>query len=153
LARNVRVILTEDLPNVGKSGELCKVKPGFARNFLIPRGLAALASTDNVHRLEHERRVAEARALKLKSEAEQLAAQISKLKITVARPVGEGDKLYGSVGARDIADALAEQGFEIDRRKILIDAIKELGTFPISVKIASGVDATVQLEIVAKPKE
>jgi len=153
MARNVRVILTEDLPNVGKSGELCKVKPGFARNFLIPRGLAALASTDNVHRLEHERRVAEARAVKLKSEAEQLAAQISKLKVTVARPVGEGDKLYGSVGARDIADALAEQGVEIDRRKILVDAIKELGTFPISIKIATGVDATVQLQVVAKDKE
>jgi large subunit ribosomal protein L9 len=153
MARNVRVILTEDLPNVGRSGELCKVRPGFARNFLIPRGLAALATTDNVHRLDHERRVAEARAAKLRSEAELLAGKLGKLKVTVARPVGEGDKLYGSVGARDIADALAEQGFEIDRRKILVDAIKELGTFPISIKIASGVDAVVQLEVVAKSKE
>jgi len=150
MARTVRCILTEDLTNIGRSGELVKVRPGYARNFLIPRGLAALATTDNVHRLEHDRRVAEARAIKLRGEAQKLAAELGKIKVTIARPVGEGDKLYGSVGARDIADALAEQGFEIDRRKIMADAIKELGTFPVSIKIASGVDASIQLEIVRK---
>lgn len=150
MARNIRVILTEDLPNVGKSGELVKVKPGFARNFLVPRGLAALASSDNVRKIEHDRRVAELRAAKLRGEAEKLASELGKVKLTIARPVGEGDKLYGSVGARDVADALAEQGFEIDRRKILVDTIKELGSFAVPIKVATGVDANVQLEVVRK---
>jgi large subunit ribosomal protein L9 len=151
MARTVQVILTEDLPNVGRSGELAKVRPGFARNFLVPRGLAAMATTDNVRKLQHDRRVAEARAAKLRSEAEQLAAKLEKVKLTVSRPVGEGDKLYGSVGARDVADALAEQGFDIDRRKIMLEPIKELGSFEVPIKIASGVDAKIQLEVVAKP--
>lgn len=150
MARNVRVILTEDLPNVGQSGELVKVRPGFARNFLIPRGLAVMATTDNVAKLEHDRRVAEARAAKLRGEAEQLAVEIGKAKVTIGCPVGEGDKLYGSVGARDVADALATKGIEIDRRKIIMEPIKELGSHSVHVKIAAGVDATVNVDVVAK---
>jgi large subunit ribosomal protein L9 len=150
MARNVRVILTEDLPNVGQSGELVRVRPGFARNFLLPRGLAVIATTDNVAKLEHDRRVAEARAAKLRSEAEQLAGQISKVQLTIGRTVGEENKLYGSVGARDVAEALAEQGVDIDRRKIIMEPIKELGAYEVSVKVATGVDATVKVEVVAK---
>ena len=150
MPRNVRVILTEDLPNVGGSGELVKVRPGFARNFLIPRGLAVIATTDNVAKLAHDRRVAEARAAKLRGEAETLAAAIAKAKVTIGCPVGEGDKLYGSVGARDVADALADQGIELDRRKIIMEPIKELGSFEVPVKIASGVDATINVDVVAK---
>lgn len=150
MARNVQVILSEDLPNVGQSGELVKVRPGFARNFLIPRGLAVIATTDNVSKLEHDRRVAASRAAKLRSEAEQTAAKISKCKVKIGCPVGEGEKLYGSVGARDVADALAEQGVEIDRRKIMMEPIRELGTHAVQIKIASGVDATVNVEVVAK---
>ena len=150
MARTVQVVLTQELPNVGNSGELVRVRPGYARNFLIPRGLAVIATRDNVARLEHDRRVAEPRAAKLRGEAEQLAVELNKVKIKLSCSVGEGDKLYGSVGSRDIAEALAEKGHDIDRRKIIIEPIKELGKHQVPIKVATGVDATIQVEVVAK---
>jgi large subunit ribosomal protein L9 len=150
MARNVQVVLTEDLPNVGRSGELVRVRPGYARNFLVPRGLAVMATRHNVARVEHDRRVAELRAAKLRTEAEKLSAELGTVKVSIARAVGEEEKLYGSVTSRDVADALAEQGIEIDRRKIVMDPIKELGTHAVGVKVATGVDATIQVEVVAK---
>ncbi len=150
MARNVQVVLTEDLPNVGNSGELVRVKPGFARNFLIPRGLAAVATKDNVKRIEHEKRVALARAVKQRAKAEELASKLNEVKLTIEAPAGEENKLYGSVGSRDIGDALAEKGFEIDRRKIATDVIKELGTHKVTIKVAGGVDAEIEVEVVAK---
>jgi large subunit ribosomal protein L9 len=150
MARNVQVVLTEDLPNVGESGELVKVRPGFARNFLIPRGLAAIATKDNVKRIEHEKRVAMARAVKQRAAAEELAGKLNGVSITIGAQVGEEDKLYGSVSSRDVEEALAEKGFEVDRRKIAFDTIKELGSFEAKVRVASGVDATVKVEVVAK---
>jgi len=149
MARNVQVVLTEDLPNVGNSGELVRVKPGFARNFLIPRGLAAVATKDNVKRIEHEKRVALARAVKQRAKAEELASKLNEVKLTIEAPAGEENKLYGSVGSRDIGDALAEKGFEIDRRKIATDVIKELGTHKVTIKVAGGVDAEIEVEVVA----
>jgi large subunit ribosomal protein L9 len=107
MATHIHVVLTEDLQNVGKSGELVKVRPGFARNYLIPRGLAVGATAENVARIEHEKRVAEARATKSRAEAEQLAAKLGAVKLVITRPAGEGDKLYGSVTTRDIEEALA----------------------------------------------
>ncbi len=150
MARNVQVVLTEDLPNVGNSGELVRVKPGFARNFLIPRGLAALATKHNVKRIEHEKRIAQKRALKLRGEAEQLAAQLSKVKVTIEAQAGEEEKLYGSITSRDVEEALIEQGVEIDRRKLQMEPIKELGTAEVIIKIAAGIDATIKVEVVAK---
>lgn len=153
MARNVQVILTEELPNVGQSGELVKVRPGFARNFLVPRGLAVMANADNVAKLEHDRRVAEARAAKLRGEAEKFAAELKKIKLTISCSAGEENKLYGSVGTRDVADALAEKGHEIDRRKLIMEPIKELGSYEVQIKVASGVDATIGVEVVAKKEE
>jgi len=150
MARNVQVVLTEDLPNVGNSGELVRVKPGFARNFLIPRGLAALATKHNVKRIEHEKRIAQKRALKLRGEAEQLAAQLSKVKVKIEAQAGEEEKLYGSITSRDVEEALIEQGVEIDRRKLQMEPIKELGTAEVIIKIAAGIDATIKVEVVAK---
>jgi len=144
------VVLTEDLPHVGQTGQLVRVRPGYARNFLIPRGLAVLATRDNVARVEHDRRVAELRAAKLRAEAEQTAVELGKVSVSIARAVGEEDKLYGSVTSRDIFEALAEKGIDVDRRKIVTEPIKELGTHPVQIKIASGVDATIQVEVVAK---
>jgi len=150
MASNVQVVLTQDLPNLGSSGDLVKVKPGFARNFLVPRGLAAVATRNNVKRIEHEKRVAQARALKQRAAAEELAAKFAKVTVTIAAQVGEEDKLYGSITSRDIEEALAAQGFEIDRRKIVMDPIKALGSHKVAIKIASGVDAEVTVDIVAK---
>ncbi len=150
MARNVQVVLTEDLPNVGTSGELVRVKPGFARNFLIPRGLAALATKHNVKRIGHEKRIAQKRALKLRGEAEQLAAKLAGVSVTIEAQAGEEEKLYGSITSRDVEEALANLGFEIDRRKLQMEPIKELGTAEVTVKVAAGVDATIKVEVVAK---
>jgi large subunit ribosomal protein L9 len=150
MARNVQVILTEDLPTVGDSGELVKVRPGFARNFLIPRGLAAVATKDNVKRIEHEKRVAQSRASKQREVARELAGKLEGVKLKVEAQVGEENKLYGSITSRDIEEALAAKGFEIDRRKITMEPIKELGEHTVAIRIASGVDAQIALEVVAK---
>ncbi|WP_437324780.1 50S ribosomal protein L9 [Sorangium sp. So ce381] len=150
MATHIHVVLTEDLHNVGKSGELVKVRPGFARNYLIPRGLAVGATAENVSRIEHEKRVAESRAAKTRSEAEQLAAKLNQVKLTISRPVGEGDKLYGSVTARDIEEALAAQGFSVDRRRIETDAIKSLGAHPVVIRLAPSITASVEVTVSAK---
>ncbi|KYF78836.1 bL9 family ribosomal protein [Sorangium sp. So ce388] len=150
MATHIHVVLTEDLHNVGKSGELVKVRPGFARNYLIPRGLAVGATAENVSRIEHEKRVAESRAAKTRSEAEQLAGKLNQVKITISRPVGEGDKLYGSVTARDIEEALAAQGFSVDRRRIETDTIKTLGAHPVVIRLAPSITASVEVTVAAK---
>ena len=150
MATHIHVVLTEDLHNVGKSGELVKVRPGFARNYLIPRGLAVGATAENVSRIEHEKRVAESRAAKTRSEAEQLAGKLNQVKITISRPVGEGDKLYGSVTARDIEEALAAQGFSVDRRRIETDTIKSLGAHPVVIRLAPSITASVEVTVAAK---
>lgn len=150
MATHIHVVLTEDLHNVGKSGELVKVRPGFARNYLIPRGLAVGATAENVSRIEHEKRVAESRAAKTRSEAEQLAGKLSQVKLTISRPVGEGDKLYGSVTARDIEEALAAQGFSVDRRRIETDTIKSLGAHAVTIRLAPSITASVEVTVSAK---
>ncbi|AUX36214.1 MULTISPECIES: 50S ribosomal protein L9 [Sorangium] len=150
MATHIHVVLTEDLHNVGKSGELVKVRPGFARNYLIPRGLAVGATAENVSRIEHEKRVAESRAAKTRSEAEQLAAKLNQVKLTISRPVGEGDKLYGSVTARDIEEALAAQGFSVDRRRIESDTIKTLGAHTVTLRLAPSITASVEVTVAAK---
>ncbi|KYF71793.1 50S ribosomal protein L9 [Sorangium cellulosum] len=150
MATHIHVVLTEDLHNVGKSGELVKVRPGFARNYLIPRGLAVGATAENVSRIEHEKRVAESRAAKTRSEAEQLAGKLNQVKLTISRPVGEGDKLYGSVTARDIEEALAAQGFSVDRRRIETDTIKSLGAHAVTIRLAPSITASVEVTVAAK---
>jgi large subunit ribosomal protein L9 len=150
MASSVKVVLTEDLPSLGNSGALVRVKPGFARNFLIPRGLAAIATKGNVKRIEHEKRVALARAGKQRAGAEELAGKLNGVELSLSVQVGEEDKLYGSITTRDIEEALSAKGFEVDRRKIVMAPIKEIGSHTATIKIASGVDATVKLEVVAK---
>ncbi len=145
----VQVVLMEDLPNVGGSGELVRVKPGFARNFLVPRGLAAMATKDNVKRIQHEKRVAVARAAKRRAEAQHLAANLNGELVEIKAQVGEENRLFGSVTSRDVSDALAKQGFTVDRRKIVMDTIKTLGTHTASVKIAVGVSATIKIDVVS----
>lgn len=144
----VQVVLMEDLPNVGASGQLVQVKPGFARNFLVPRGLAAMATKDNVKRIEHEKRVAVARAAKQRVAAQQLAGKLDGVVVSMTAQVGEENRLFGSVTSRDVSEALAQKGFEVDRRKIVMDTIKELGTHTASVKIAAGVSATIKIDVV-----
>jgi large subunit ribosomal protein L9 len=150
MASHIHVVLTQDLANVGKGGELVKVRPGFARNYLVPRGLAIGATEGNIRRIEHSKKVAEAKAAKAVKEANELAQKLSSVKLTIGRQVGEGDKLYGSVTHKDIEEALATQGYVVDRRRIVTDAIKSLGTHAVQIKLAPAVSATIQVEVVAK---
>jgi large subunit ribosomal protein L9 len=150
MATHIHVVLTEDLPNVGKSGELVKVKPGFARNFLVPRGLAVGATAENVARIEHEKKVAGARTAKVLREAQDLSQKLASVKLTLTRPVGEGDRLYGSVTTRDIEEALKAQGYVVDRRRIETEPLKALGTFQVPIRLAPAVTATVEVTVAPK---
>ena len=150
---NIQVILQQDVDKLGKSGELVKVRPGFARNFLLPRELAVPATTAAVRRIEHEKSVALAKAEKAKKEAREVAAKIDALAIKLALKAGEDGKLFGSVGTKDLEHAIAAQGggLKIDRKTIkLAEPIKQLGSYEIPVKLVSDVGATLKVEVVAK---
>jgi large subunit ribosomal protein L9 len=132
----MKVILREDVENLGKGGEVVEVKDGYGRNFLLPRGLAVAANPRNVRELEHQKQVAAAKAAKMRASAEAVAKRLADTPVTLKRKVGEQDKLYGSVTAMDIAEALAARGLEIDRRSIdLAEPIKTIGDFEVPVKL------------------
>ena len=147
----MKVILREDVYNLGKGGELVEVKPGYGRNFLIPRGLAVLANPKNIREVEHQKAVAAAKAAKLKASAEAVAKRLSDTPLSFKRKVGEQDKLYGSVTAMDLAEALAARGVQIDRRAIdLSEPLKTLGDFEVGVKLHSDVVGKVKVKVEAE---
>jgi large subunit ribosomal protein L9 len=147
----IQVILKEDVANLGRSGELVSVKPGYGRNYLIPQGLAVIATKKNVARLDHEKRVIEHRAAKTRKDAEGLAHRIDGVTVQLERQVGEGDKLFGSVTTRDIEEALGAQGVAIDRRKIhLAEPIKALGQYTVDVKLGREITGKLKVWVVAK---
>lgn len=147
----INVILQQDVANLGKTGEVVRVRPGFARNFLLPNQLAAAATTGNVNRLEHEKRQAGARNAKAKAAAQEIANKISATPVTLTRKAGEEGKLFGSVTTKEIEAALAEKGVEVDRRKIqLAEAIKTTGSFELPVKLGYDVTATIKVQVTAK---
>lgn len=151
MATTLQVILQSDVPNLGASGELVKVRPGFARNFLLPRKLAVPATSAQINRLNHEKAVAIARAEKNKKEAQAVAEKINALKITLARPVGEDDKLFGSVTAKEIENEVKKTGVAFDRKKMhLAEPLKSIGVFEIPVKLMTDVTATLKVEVVKK---
>src|SRR5262245_19812542 len=150
MANHVHVILRRDVDKLGHAGELVRVKPGFARNYLLPRSLAVVATDDNVRQVEHERKVALAQAAKNKSVAEGIAAQISGLTVEITAQSGEGDKLFGSVTTRDIADGLHKKGIELDRKHLELAApIKALGEYEVTAKVGAGVSATFKVVVKA----
>ena len=147
----IQVILQQDLKNLGKSGELVRVRPGYARNYLIPRSLAMPATIHNVKQLEHEQRISAAKAAKVRAEATGVADKVSGVTVTLERKVGEEDRLFGSVTSKDIAAALKEKGIEVDRKRIELAApIRAAGTFDVTVKLLGDVTATFKVEVVAK---
>jgi large subunit ribosomal protein L9 len=148
----MKLILREDVYNLGKGGDLVEVKPGYGRNFLIPGGLAVLANPKNIREVEHQKAVAAAKAAKLKASAEAVAKRLSDTPVSLRRKVGEQDKLSGSVTAMDVAEALAARGLDIDRRTIdLSEPIKTLGDFEVSVKLHSDVVGKVKVKVEAEP--
>jgi large subunit ribosomal protein L9 len=151
MGTTIQVILREDMENVGASGELVKVRPGFARNFLLPRGHAVPATTAQINRINHEKAVAVVRNEKLKKESQDVAAKIEALKIKIARPAGDDGKLFGSVTAKDIHAAAVAAGATFDKKKMhLKEAIRAVGTYEVAVKLVPGVSANLKVEIVAK---
>jgi large subunit ribosomal protein L9 len=147
----MQVILRDDMENLGKSGEVVNVKSGYARNFLLPRGLAVHATASDVARVEHEKRVIASRTARLAKETQAEADKLSQVSVSIARAVGEEDKLYGSVTTRDIAEALREKGVIVDSKKIHLDEpLKALGTVEVPVKLGRGVTANIKVSVVKK---
>lgn len=140
------VILKKEVENLGDAGDIVRVKPGYGRNFLIPRGLAIPANESNVAELAHQKKVAEAIRRKELAASQELAKKIGETAITIRREAGEDDKLFGSVTNRDIAEALAERGIEIDKRTIqLADPIRAIGLFPIAIRLGRDVAAELRV--------
>jgi large subunit ribosomal protein L9 len=148
MASHVQVILKQSVEHLGQAGEVVRVKPGFARNYLLPRGLALVATGGNLKQVEHERRIALATADKQRKLAEGSAAMVEGLVVEIRMQAGEGDKLFGSVTARDIADALHTRGVDIDRKKLEVpDSIKSLGEYEVAVKFGSDVTAKFKVRV------
>ena len=147
----MEVILIEEVPALGEVGEQVNVKDGYARNYLLPKKLAIPASVKNKRRLEHEKRLVSFRVAQAKKEAEGMAEKLANTSITIARKVGDQEKLFGSVTAHDISRALSDEGIEMDRRKIQLDEpIKVLGVYEVPVKLAGEVPAQVKVWVVAE---
>ena len=147
----MKVILREDMDNLGRAGEVVKVADGYGRNYLIPRNLAIVADTRNLKALEHERKVIEARAKKARKSAEEQAGRIAAASVVIPAKAGEEGKLFGSVTSRDVAEALAKAGIEVDRRLVLLDdPIKQVGEYKVRVKVATGVVPEVAVSVVAE---
>ena len=145
----MKLILREDVENLGKGGDLVDVKPGYGRNYLLPRGMAVLAK--NVRELEHQKKVAEAKAAKLKASADAVARRLAETPVALKRKVGEQDKLYGSVTALDIVEALAARGVQLDRRIIdLPEPIKTIGDHEVAVKLHRDVVGKVKVKVEAE---
>jgi large subunit ribosomal protein L9 len=147
----MKVILQKDVTNLGNIGDLVKVKDGYGRNYLLPRGLAVLADERNTRQLAHQQRLGQALAAKQMASAQAMADLISSNPVAFKLEAGEDEKLFGSVTSRDIQEALSEKGIEIDRRKLQLDGgLKELGSFKVPVDLGSSVSATVEVLISRK---
>ncbi len=145
----MKVILKTDVKDLGHVGEVLNVKDGFARNFLVPQGLAVEASTKNVKVFEHEKKKIQEMARKVKTGAAGLAEQIAAVKLTIKAKAGEEDKLFGSVTSMDIADALKSEGIEIDKKKIQLDEpIKRIGEYTVAIKLHSEISAQLNVQVV-----
>ena len=151
MATPIKVVLQDDVASLGTSGDVVRVRPGYARNFLIPRGLAAPATQANLARVEDLRRQAAERAAQRMTEAQATRAKLEALSVKLERAVGEENKMYGSVTAMDIEEAFAAVGVEVDRRKlVLAEPIKTLGMHEVPLKIHPELSATLRVEVVKK---
>lgn len=145
----MKVILRRDHESLGKIGDVVVVKDGYARNFLIPRGIAYQALNGNIKALEEEKKSVEKKSLKELKDAENLASQLEPVSVTIPVQVGEEDKIFGTVTTQMIADALKEKGYDIDKRKIEIEEpIKALGIYGVSIKLHPNVSAKIKVWVV-----
>lgn len=148
----MKVILQQEVKKLGKKGDVLEVSEGYARNYLLPHKFAIPATAGNVNAAQQQKDSEAHKAKRLLDEARLHAAQVAKLSVTVAVKTGEGGKLFGSVTSKDIADALkAQHGLDIDKRKIEIkDALKALGTYPVTIKLHPEVSAQIEVQVTAQ---
>lgn len=145
----MKVILQENIENLGKIGDVVKVSEGYARNYLLPRKLVMVANEQNVQEMEHHKKVLAKKREKETLEAREIAKKLEQFSCTIARKVGENEKLFGSVTTSDIADTLSQGGFKVDRRQVLLgEPIKQLGVTTVPVRLASDVQAQVKVWVV-----
>jgi large subunit ribosomal protein L9 len=148
-AKNMKLILRADVENLGRLGEIVKVKPGYGRNFLVPQGLAMAATDSNLKVFELERRKLQEREDALRGTAKALAERVNETVVSIVVRVGEGDKLYGSVTSQMIVDAAAELGLELDRRKLDLESpIRALGEYSVPVKLHPDIVSELQVHVV-----
>ena len=147
----MKVILTQAIPNLGAAGALVTVKPGYGRNYLLPRQLAVAATEKNIRQLEHQKSGILARASKEKQNMTQMAQKLSAIEVKFTRKTGAENKLFGSVTNKDIHEQLAAQGYQIERKQIhLPEPLKEIGTHEVQVKLHSDVTAKLRVTIAAE---
>jgi len=145
----MKVILKEDVKNLGDLGEVVNVSDGYARNYLIPKGLAEFATPENIRMLDRESKIKKDKLEKLKKEAELFAQKLEEVSCTIVKKAGEDDKLFGSVTTQDVQESLKNEGIEIDKKKIVLEEpIKSLGVYKVSIKIHPEVDASVKIWVV-----
>ncbi|MGA1839639.1 MAG: 50S ribosomal protein L9 [bacterium] len=145
----MQVILKEHIENIGQAGDLINVAPGFARNYLLPKKLAILADARNIKQLEHQKRLKQAIKEKHLKDCEKLARSLESLSLTIIRKAGENDRLFGSVTTIDIAEALKNEGIEIERKRMhLEEPIKSLGIYTIPIRLHQEVTANLKVWVV-----
>lgn len=147
----MKIILREDVPDLGAIGDIVTVKDGYARNYLIPNQMAVQANTKNLSQLEHQKRLIESHKSKIRKEAASLAEQLEGVSCTIPMLVGEQDKLFGSVTSKDIEEALTQEGIKISRKRIILDEpIKSLGVYTVGVRLHAEVTGKLKVWVVAK---
>jgi large subunit ribosomal protein L9 len=144
----MKVILNDDVKNLGKMGEVVNVSDGYARNFLLPKKLAVEANTKNLKEFEHNKKIIKEKAVKLRESFKSVADKLSLLSLTIKAKTGEDDKLFGSVTNMNIADALASEGYDIDKKKIVMEPIKRLGEYSVTIKLPADLSAEVKVNVV-----
>ncbi len=149
MASTVQVVLKDNLDNLGSIGDVVRVRRGYARNFLIPRGLAVMATRSNLKQVDHEKKIQELRAAKLRREQEASISDLENIVLMVAKEASEGGKLFGSVTSADIVEALAAKGVKVEKRKLLMPdkPIKEVGSYEVGVKFPYGLSAKFKLDV------
>ncbi len=151
MASTIQVVLQDDVENLGTSGDVVRVRPGYARNYLIPRGVAVVATKANIARIDDVKKQAAIRSAKQLEEAKEFAKKIEAVAVKIERSVGEENKMYGSVTSKDIEDAYADQGIALDRRMIqLEDPIKTLGLSEVPCKLHKEVAVSLRVEVIKK---
>ena len=146
-----KVILNEDVPNLGQVGDVVDVADGYGRNYLLPRSLALPATSRNVKQLEHQTRLIAVKRAKAVRSAGDLAAKLADVSVTISKAVGEEDRLFGSVTNRDVQEALAKEGYTLDRRHIVLEKpIKNLGVYSVDIKLHADITTKVKVWVVAE---